>query len=188
MRTKRGIVHAMIGAAFALAGANATSEDVGWRDAEGKLVPDTESRKSSNGFAGWLLTTSDPDWEAKWNTPEHETPAFTGTETVRKGETIYTLIFVVNPKPDAKGEANVMCDIKVTRPDKTTSVDAKDVDCLKGKMEGNQYAMRLAAPVIGFVGEPADPVGTWLVDVTLRDVPRGATMSLHTSFELLAKP
>jgi hypothetical protein len=45
--------------------------------------------------------------------------------------------------------------------------------------------MRLAAPVLGFVGEPADPVGTWRVDVTLRDMPRGVTMDLHTSFELL---
>src|SRR5262245_42279960 len=85
----------------------AFAQDFGWRDANGKYTPDTPDRKTSNGFAGWLFKTSDPDWEAKWNTPESETPAFSTTETVRKGETIFTLIFIVNPKPDAKQEANV---------------------------------------------------------------------------------
>ena len=163
----------------------AASQDLGWRDKDGNATPDTDSRKSANGFAGWVLTTSDPDWQSKWNTPEHETPMFKGAETVRKGETIYTLIFISNPKPDAKGIVNVSCDIKVTRPNGTISIDEKNIDCLKGAMQGNPYNMRLAAPVIGFVGEPADPVGTWRVDVILRDVPRGATMDLHTSFELL---
>lgn len=57
---------------------------------------------------------------------------------------------------------------------------------MKGPLLGGQYNMRLAAPVLGFVGEEADPVGTWQVDVTLRDVPREVTLSLHTTFELLA--
>jgi hypothetical protein len=165
-----------------------TAQDFGWRDADGKRSPDTDSRKSSSDFAGWLLTTADPDWEAKWKTPEHETPSFTEAGTVRKGETVYTLIFIVNPKPDAKGEANVSCDLKVTRPNGTTSIDEKNVECLRGVLPGSPYNMRLAAPVLGFVGEAADPAGTWRVDVTLRDVPRGLTMDLHTSFELLEGP
>src|SRR6185436_18784114 len=163
----------------------AASQEIGWRDKDGNAAPDTDSRKSSNGFAGWVLTTSDPDWQSKWNTPERETPTFKGAETVRKGETIYTLIFISNPKPDTSGNVNVSCDIKVTRPNDTISIDEKNIDCLKGTLQGNPYNMRLAAPVIGFVGEPADPVGTWRVDVILRDVPRGVTMDLHTSFELL---
>jgi hypothetical protein len=166
----------------------ATAQDFGWRDADGKLSPDTDARKTSSDFAGWLLTTADPDWEAKWNTPEHETPSFSEAGTVRKGETVYTLIFIVNPKPDAKGAANVLCDLKVTRPTGTTSIDKKNVVCLKGVLPGSPYNMRLAAPVLGFVGEAADPAGTWRVDVTLRDVPRGLTMDLHTSFELLDGP
>jgi hypothetical protein len=180
------VVRALVGALLAVAACSiAASEELGWRDKDGNPAPDSDARKSSNGFAGWLLTTSDPDWEAKWNTPEHETPMFTAAETVRKGETIFTLIFIVNPKLDANGEANVSCDLKVTRPDGTTSIDEKNVDCLKGKLQGHPHNMRLAEPVLGFVGEPGDPLGAWRVDVTLRDVPRGVTMDLHTSFELL---
>src|SRR5262245_54364507 len=152
------ISDAIIGAMLALAACSiATAQDFGWRDANGNPTPDTDSRKSSNGLAGWLLTTSDPDWEAKWNTPEHEIPTFAGAETVKRGESIFTLIFIVNPKPDAKGQVNVSCDVKVTRPNGTTSIDEKNVDCLKGELQGNPHNLRLAAPVLGFVGEPADP-------------------------------
>ena len=165
--------------------ATSTAQDFGWRGSDGKFTPDTESRKTSKGFAGWLLTTSDPDWEAKWNTPEHETPAFNEADTVRKGETVYTLIFLVNPKVRGDGEVEVRCDLRVVRPDGTLSIDEKNVECMKGTLPGNPYSLRLAAPVLGFVGEAADPVGTWNVEVTLRDVPRGVTMVLRTSFKLL---
>jgi len=168
--------------------ATATAEEFGWRGPDGKGVPDTEFRKSSNGFAGMLLTTSDPDWEAKWNTPEHVAPAFKEATTVRNGETVFTLVFLVNPKVGANGEVDVSCDLKVTRPDGTINIDEKNVVCMKGPLLGNPFNMRLAAPVLGFVGEDTDPVGTWQVDVTLRDVPRDVTLSLHTTFELLAGP
>ena len=166
--------------------ASASADEFGWRGNDGKPVPDAEFRKSSKGFAGMLLTTSDPDWEAKWNTPEHVAPTFKEATTVRRGETVFTLVFLVNPKVGAKGEVDVSCDLKVTRPDGTTSVDEKNVVCLKGPILGGQYNMRLAEPVLGFVGEDTDPIGTWQVDVTLRDVPREVTLSLHTTFELLA--
>ena len=166
--------------------ATASAEDFGWRGPDGKAVPDTEFRKSSKGFAGMVMTTSDPDWEAKWNTPEHETPAFTEATTVRRGETVYTLIFLVNPKVGAAAEVDVRCDLKVTRPDGTLSIDEKNVVCMKGPLMGSPFNMRLAEPVLGFVGEDTDPIGTWQVDVTLRDVPREVTLSLHRTFELLA--
>ena len=165
--------------------ATAGAQEFGWRDADGKLVPDTEFRKTSKDFGGLLLTTSDPDWEAKWNTPEHEIPAFTEATTVRRGETVFTLIFLVNPKVGAKGEVDVRCDLKVTRPNGTLSIDEKEAECMQGPLPGDPFAMRLAAPVLGFVGEDTDPIGTWQVDVTLRDVPRGVSLSLHTTFELL---
>ena len=169
-----------------VATATATAQDFGWRDSEGKPAPQTEFQKSSKGFGGMLLTTSDPDWEAKWNTPEHETPSFTEATTVRRGETVFTLIFLVNPKTGAKGEVDVSCDLKVTRPDGSLSINEKNVECAKGPLAGDPLSMRLAAPVLGFVGEATDPIGTWQIDVSLRDVPRGVVLRLHRTFELLA--
>jgi hypothetical protein len=164
----------------------ASAEDFGWRDKEGNPAPDTDSRKISQGFAGWILTTSDADWQAKWNTPEHETPSFAAADKVHRGQTIYTLIFLANPKAGDDGKVDVRCDLRVTRPNGTLSIDQSDVECLKGVLQGSPNNVRLAAPVLGFVAEASDPIGTWKVDVTLRDVPRGASMDLHSSFELVA--
>jgi len=173
-------------AAVAL-GSSALAEDFGWRDKQGNAAPDSDSRKVSQGFAGMILTTSDADWEAKWNTPEHETPSFTEAEKVHLGQTIYTLIFLANPKAGADGKVDVRCDVKVTRPNGTLSIDQSDVVCLEGVLQGSPDNVRLAAPVLGFLAEASDPPGTWNIDVTLRDVPRGASMKLHSTFELVAE-
>jgi len=44
----------------------------GWRTGDGRPAPDTEYRKSTNGFLAWLLVTDDEDWASEWDTdPDH---------------------------------------------------------------------------------------------------------------------
>jgi hypothetical protein len=40
-----------------------------WKDQHGKPTSETESRRSKNDFAGWLLVTSDQDWQERWEKP-----------------------------------------------------------------------------------------------------------------------
>ena len=167
-------------------GLGVAAQQFAWRDSNGDPMPDTEARKSSGGFGGWLLTTSDQDWEAKWNTPEHVTPSFTEAETVREGETVYTLIFMVNPLPNSSGDVDVRCDIRVTRPNGTLSLDRSDLSCLSGELAANPNNIQLSPNVLAFLGEDGDPAGTWIMDVTLRDVPRDVALVLRASFELLS--
>jgi cell division protein FtsN len=42
----------------------------------------------------------------------------------------------------------------------------------------------LSAPVISFAGDPADPAGTWVIEVKLRDAVRKVELPLRTTFEL----
>ena len=155
-----------------------------WPGADGKPAPDTESRKSLDGFGGWVATTSDADWRAKWETPADGTPTFKVSRTVKRGERLAVLIFLKNPAVDAKNAANVRCDLRVTRPDGSHPVDAADVTCLQGVLVGDAMNVRIAAPVIDFVGEPADLAGTWTVEVSLRDAVRDRTLALKTTFDL----
>lgn len=62
--------------------------------------PDTEFRKTENGFSGMLLVTPDTDWEQKWNTPPDTIPHFRTAKVVRVGERLVILTFFVNPLPD----------------------------------------------------------------------------------------
>jgi hypothetical protein len=157
-----------------------------WRDERGQPAPATDARKSERGFGGWLVITSDGDWEAKWNVPKGlATPAFNEADSLKLGESVVALIFIVNPLPNAAGNGNVRCDLRVTRPNGSVSVEQRDLPCLQGPLPGDPLDIRLAAHTLQFVGEAGDPLGTWVFHVTLRDVERGVLLNLSTSVDLL---
>ena len=155
-----------------------------WKDSNGAPIPDTESRRSIGEFGGALSITSDPDWKEKWNTPAETTPVFKEAKVVAQGEKVFVLTFFANPGLSADHEVNITCDLKVTRPDGTASTNQRDTVCFQGRIQGAPNNLYLAAPVIGFVGEPNDPVGVWTVDITLKDNVRKVIMPLKSTFVL----
>jgi hypothetical protein len=163
----------------------AAGADLGWKDGDGNPVPDTESQKSVAGFGGVLVVTPDEDWEEKWNTPPEIAPHFSGGSAVERGGKLFILTIYTNPKLDNSGMANVTIDIDVERPDGSTSTHAEGAVCFQGEFRGPPHNVHLCGPVIGFIGEPSDPAGTWSVQITLTDNIRKVSMPLATSFELL---
>ena len=164
--------------------AAAFAQDLFWKDQQGNPAPNTESRSAVNGFGGWLLVTSDQDWRAKWDTPADTIPHFTEAKSVARGKKVFVLIFFANPQLSDAQSADVTCDIDVVRPDGSSSMHQKDLTCFRGKVKGSTQNLYLSEPVIGFIGEPRDPAGKWLVRVTLKDNVRHARLPLKTSFTL----
>jgi len=164
--------------------AAAWAQDLSWKDDRGNPTPNTESRGAVDGFGGWLLVTSDLDWRAKWDTPADTVPRFTEAKFVAKGKKAFVLIFFANPQLSNAGSADVTCDIDVVRPDSSSSLHQRNVTCFRGQVKGNPHNLYLSQPVIGFIGEPSDPAGKWLVRVTLKDNVRHARLPLKTSFTL----
>ena len=101
-----------------------------------------------------------------------------------RGRKAFVLIFLANPKLDAAGQASVSCDIDVIRPDGSSSTHQPGATCFSGKPGGDVRDTYLAAPVIGFIGDPGDPAGTWRVKVTLRDNNRHSSVPLQATFNL----
>jgi len=148
--------------------------------------PQSESRKERDNFAGWLLVTSDTNWQEKWETPPDTVPRFNETSVVKIGEELVILIFFVNPKTDTENNANVICSLKVTRPDGSISVEQENIVCAKGKLQGPPHHIRLSPAIMNFVGEKTDPLGIWVVEVEINDAVRNIKLSLKTQFELEA--
>ena len=163
----------------------ALAEDRFWRDEQGNFVPNTEARNAVAGFGGWLVVTSDSDWQAKWETSPNTVPRFTEAKTVARGKTIVILTFFANPKLTESGDADVTCDIDVVRPDGTSSVHQVDAVCFRGALRGPTTNVYLSAPILNFVGESNDPAGKWSVRVTLKDNIRHVSLPLKTSFTLV---
>ena len=158
--------------------------DLLWKDQSGKAIPASESRQSLKGFGGMLLVTPDPDWKKKWDTPSNTIPQISEAHTVSKGSSLTVLIFFSNPKADKKGQSEIRCDLKVTRPDGKLEVDKVDQECFLGKVGPNPNHVFLANQAIGFIAEAKDPKGKWLVDVSLTDKNRQAKLQLKTYFDL----
>lgn len=148
------------------------------------LLAESGRPVTQNDFTGLLLVTPDADWQQKWNTSEATVPKFNQASTVRYGEQLSILTFFANPKADKSGNVDVVCNLKVVRPDGSLSVDAKDVQCAKGKLQGHPRNVRLSPAVLKFVGEESDPPGVWKVEVKLTDKVRGTSLTLKSQFEL----
>lgn len=162
------------------------AQDV-WRTREGKAVPETSARKAKNGLGVWLVITADPDWQAKWNTPSHETPNFAEAKRVSTGGKLAILTFVVNPSTGPGNVLNVVSHIEVTRPDGTTSVNSPGLPCLRGRLMGAATNVRLCEAVIQFSADPGDPAGVWKIKVTVKDENRATEVPVASSFVLEAK-
>lgn len=177
-RTHRFAVFCLtvIGSAGVYAG-----EEVGWRDAQGNPIPESAAIKSSKGFGGSVILTSDPDWEAKWARPE--APHFETTEQVTMGGSLIALVFFTNPAKDAKGNVHILCDYRVIRPDGSISQEVKAATCAEGPIAGDSYNVRLVSHLVGFTGEAGDVEGTWSITVRLTDTVRDASVDLLTQFE-----
>ena len=162
----------------------AHAETGGWVTRDGRPVQNSDAMKSFNGFGGWLVVTPDSDWEEKWNTSPETIPQFSEAKDVSYGEQLTILAFFINPKTDASGALDVLCDIKVTRPDGSFSINASGVRCAGGKLQGAPGNVRLTSAVIKYIGEKGDPPGKWIVEVTLTDKVRGTAVPLRTDFNL----
>jgi len=146
----------------------------------------TESRKEKDNFAGWLLITSDTNWQKKWETPPNTVPRFNEASVVKRGDELVILTFFVNPKTDTDNNANVICSLKVTRPDGSISVEQENIVCGEGKLQGPSQHIRLSPAIINFIGEKTDPLGIWIVEVEINDAVRDIKLNLKAQFELEA--
>ena len=159
----------------------ATAQD-GWRSMDGTPIPESESRKSRNGFSATLIVTPDQDWQEKWNTPPETIPHFSEADEVHAGEELFILTFLSNPGMDGSRSTDVTCDFAVTRPDGSRSIAETDLPCFRTTLQGDPHNVYLSGAALTYIAEPDDPRGTWTVDVVIKDHHRAVDLPLRTSF------
>lgn len=160
------------------------SKETTWLDTDGNALAATDSRRSVKGFGGWLITTPDPDWKAKWSENRKRHPEFTPATIVRDGQPVYTMILLSNAGVGQDGKADVTCDIRVRRPDDRTDFEEIGNACFRTAQTGEPGDIFLTASVVEFIAEPTDPRGTWTVEVSLNDRVRNVVVPLRRTFTL----
>lgn len=171
-------------AVLLLAAAAALADAGAWIGADGRALPDTSARKTSDGFGGWLLVTADPDWRTHWDRPPKGRPSLSEARYVSYGERLTILAFYTNPATTPDGRIDIRCSVRVIRPDDTIATEASDSQCASPEPRGDLQAARISWAVIDYVGEKGDPPGQWVVEMTLTDAVRGVSLALETDFIL----
>lgn len=159
----------------------------GWTDLYGYPLPNTEDKKTIDGFSGWLLITSDQDWKDKFDREESGLPQLTTVNEIGLGEQITILTLYKNPQTDASNRINLKCDVKITRPDGSFSYDETNLECGSEELIGPAENIRRTYLVIDFIAELGDPYGFWTIEVVLSDENAKITIPLKKNFELINK-
>ena len=154
--------------------------------AQTKAVAESEAMQVKGDFAGSLVVTTDADWKTKWDAPASAMPSFAKAGVVAYKKSVFILTLFANPKLDAKGQANLRCDFKITNPLGKVQLARTNLACHTGRLVANKFGVHLSEPVIAFSGDPGDAPGIWLVEVKLRDVVRADELLMRSSFELKA--
>jgi hypothetical protein len=147
---------------------------------------ESSARQTKDDFFGLLVVTGS-DWHKEWNTPPNTVPRLTNIEKIYLGQEISVLTFFANPLPDTKNKVNVVCGIKVIRPNASISIDQPGIPCLRGSLKGPAANIRLSPGILKFTAERTDPVGTWQVEVFIEDKNRNTKLELKTSFVYLGE-
>ena len=151
-----------------------------------QAVAESESMQVKGDFAGSLIITADAEWKKKWDSSTDAMPSFAKAGSVAYGKPVFVLTLFANPKLDAKGQANLRCDFKITNPAGKVQLSRKDLVCQAGPLPTNKIGVHLSEPVIVFTGDTNDSPGVWVVEVALRDANRKLALALRSSFELKA--
>jgi len=145
----------------------------------GKPMQDTDNAKSKDGFGAQLWLTSN-NINERWDKPG--VPDFTVTKRVKRNKPVYLAIIFIYPPVNEKGECDITGDILIRQPDGKVYADIKDFKIWKNRLAPPKDSIELAEGTIAIMIENTDPLGTYSIDVLVKDGVKQITLPLHYEF------
>ncbi|MDR3460371.1 MAG: hypothetical protein P4N60_23325 [Verrucomicrobiae bacterium] len=135
--------------------------------AGGKFLAESDSQRMTNDFGGRLDFTADPDflngWRQHWNS----------ISTIKHPQGAYIVLFVAT-KYDSEAQ-DCVYDLAIKKPDGSVCISFTNLPAVKQPLPPVKHladakpTLRLSPKFVVFQLDPPDPVGTYTVEVELRD-------------------
>jgi hypothetical protein len=151
----------------------------GWVNRAREPVSDTESRRSKGAFCVRLLVIDDPEFFKKWEKPS-EVFIFDGVKSIRQGSFFLSIVAFANPAVDSAGNAHLVGDFSLFKPDGSLYGEMKGVSAWEGPPPTKNKLELTTKYLMGKL-EPEDPLGTYQVEATIYDQVSGDSLRLRTS-------
>lgn len=151
----------------------AVASDCGWR-------------READGFQAAVLVTADAGWKRTCSLPTAKLPAVPQTGSLYVGGKVWALLFVSNPLPDETGAVDVTCDLRMVRPNGRIS-EHHNLKALHKNLGESAPLTFLSEFVLTMVGEENDPLGEWVIELTVHDRNRGVDVPVKCHYTLLPR-
>jgi len=144
--------------------------------AEGQFFEESASQRLTNGFGGRLDFTDDPNFILNWHTN------WNSISSIKPLERVYIVIFVAS-NYDAEDQ-DVVYDITIKFPDGSVCSHFTNQPAVKQKLTtatglpDAKPTLRLSRRSTIFYTDPPDPLGSYTVEVELRDRLRKTSVKL----------
>lgn len=142
------------------------------------------SKSAIVDFSGKIVPTKDSNWQKEWAKPRGEIPYIQQANEVTKSDELSILIFFAGAKADYNGKLNIQCDIEIIKADKSIEFKETNLDCFSDVIKGNPNDVYLSKAILNFKAAPKDPLGNWIINVSLRDINSGSKVNLKSEFKL----
>ena len=88
----------------------------------------------------------------------------------------------IYPSVNKKGECDITGNLLIRQPDGKVYADIKDFEIWKNRPAPSKDSIQLAERSITIMIEDADPLGTYSIDVLVKDGVKQITLPLHYEF------
>ena len=126
-----------------------------------------------------LLLIDDSKFFEDWKKPEP--PRFRTIDKATRMIPVHAVILFAGPGTNSAGNAHVLCDVKVLKPDGSTYGEQTALVGHESKIASPKHLMLASERLVVRI-EPHDPAGTYTVEAIVHDKIRNVDLSLKRQF------
>ncbi|MDP9423694.1 MAG: hypothetical protein M3Q19_12840 [Pseudomonadota bacterium] len=140
-------------------------------------APPSPSQASKDGFGVLMVVTDDPEGFMKaWAGPTP--PHVSTTEKVTPDKPVETMLLFSGCRAAQDGNCDVSVELSITGPDGKPYGETLKGPIWKGP-PAPQYTLQLGQSGLGFILEPQDKLGTYLLQARVTDHVAGTTLAVE---------
>jgi hypothetical protein len=156
-----------------------------WVDKQGKVLPNTDDRKSSGSFGAQLIfTDNDQALIKKWAIPS-VTVDIDAVETIQINKPINLFVIFSGCMANKSGNCNVSMRFRVIQPDGKVYFEAPAMEVWHDKPAPPDHTLELSVGYLKITIEPHEQRGHYTVQTQVRDDNSGTVIFLQKSFEAI---
>ena len=160
----------------------------GWINKQGKVLADSEDRKSIGNFGAQLIFTIDErTLFKKWGTPS-ETVDLDNVESVQINQPISAFVIFSGCKAASTGNCSVSMRFRVIQPDGKVYSETPGMEVWQDKPPPPGHSLELSVQYLKVIVEPHEQRGRYTVQTQVRDDNTDTVLFVQKTFTAIDSP